>query len=60
METGTHGSVGEVRWVIPAIDSNQSYSSRRQAQSKVSTETNLEVFGCKILGNSTSYSIKRW
>ena len=60
METGTHGSVGEVRWVIPAIDSNQSSFGWRQAQSKVSTETYLEVYGCKISGNPTGYSIKRW
>ena len=48
------------RFVPPTKTSVESGLSWRQAQSEVSTETYLEIKGCKTIGYSSSNSAKCW
>jgi hypothetical protein len=47
-------------FISPAKEGVQSSFSWRQAQSEVSTETNLKIQGCEIFGNTPSYSVELW
>lgn len=47
-------------FISPTKEGVESSECWRQAQSEVSTETYLEVTGCKIFGYSPSNSVKCW